>query len=151
MTDSELRGIMLHRFYDLRRQGYVQIPTDDVFDQDTAFDICRQLAEHGLINWKPLEALGGFRTGMGLITASGVDVVEGTKDSPISIVLDSSVSVSGSSNVQIGNANIQGVNAHDLRLAVDRASMTEVEKQEAKSILQRFLENSLIAKIFGNS
>jgi hypothetical protein len=147
MTDSELRRVMLQKFYEARRQGYVQIPVDDTFDRETSFDIVRQLAEHGLLNWKPLIATD-FRTAMAQITAEGIDVIEGNKPPPTSIA---PISVIGSSNVQVGDRNIQGVSAETLNMAIEHSNITESERREAKSLLERFLGNPLITKIFGSS
>jgi hypothetical protein len=53
-------------------------------DADTAFGISKQLHEHGLIEWKPMEAVGVL-DGMGRITARGVDIIESTTEPPITI------------------------------------------------------------------
>jgi maltodextrin utilization protein YvdJ len=151
MTDAELRGVMLKRFYDVRREGLTQIPNDEIFDQNTAFDICRQLAEHGLINWKPLQALSGFRTAMAQITAQGVDIVEGTnKHPPISIVIDQSISVHNSPNAQVARDQGQNVitKMRDVSLAVDaNKNATEEEKAKAKSLWSQISENSLLRTV----
>lgn len=152
MKDAELRGLMLYKFYDARRHGVIQMPTDDVFDGDTAFDICRQLSEHGLLNWKPLQALSGFRSGLGQITADGVDVVEGTKLPPISIKFNQSVAVSNSPGAQVAHA--QGRNSkmsvRDISLAIERESVGERDKSEAKSLWDQVAENPIIRKILEN-
>jgi hypothetical protein len=134
MNDAELRGQMLHYFYDNRRQGYTQMLTNEFLDQNTAFDICRQLSEHGLLNWKPLVAQE-FRTGMGQITATGIDVVEGTQKPPPSI----SISLK---DVQIGKGNIQNTNitARDIAVAIDNAKVDQRTKEEAKSLMNRLLQ-----------
>jgi hypothetical protein len=75
-------------------------------------------------------------------------VIEGNKPPPISIA---PISVIGSSNVQVGDRNIQGVSAGTLNMAIEHSNITESEKREAKSLLERFLGNPLITKIFGSS
>jgi hypothetical protein len=60
MTDNELRGLILKKYYGKRREGYFQWSDDDFkdlpdsvdFDAVDLFRICDQLAEHGLIEWK---------------------------------------------------------------------------------------------------
>ena len=90
---------------------------------------------------------------MGKISARGADVVEGSVASPISIVLDQShhVAVHHSSNVQIGNENVQDVTIHFEKLvsAIDKSSASEKDKKEAKSLLKKFLEHPLVSSIAG--
>lgn len=55
MTDGELRGIILRRFYELRNQPAIvnvpQLPEIASLDPNPyrLFNICKQLGEHGLI------------------------------------------------------------------------------------------------------
>ena len=162
MKDSELRGLILQKYYDKRRKGWFQWKTEDFsdvpdtmkFDAVDLFRACDQLAEYGLIDWKGArgpqnETIGGF----GKISAAGADVIEGNVEPPISIVLDQSyrVAVHHSSNVQIGNANVQDVTIHigQLVSAIDESSVSEEEKREAKSLLKKFLEHPLVSSIAG--
>jgi hypothetical protein len=83
---------------------------------------------------------------MAKITAFGADVVEGNTPPPISINIDSSVSVHGSQGVQIGGqGNVQNVtmDVGKLMNAVDAGTGTMQEKEEAKSLLKKVLENPL--------
>jgi hypothetical protein len=162
MKDSELRGLILQKYYDKRREGWFQWKTEDFndlpdtveFDAVDLFRACDQLAEHGLIDWKPVrghqnQTMGG----VGKISASGADVVEGNVAAPISIVLDQSrhVAVHHSSNVQIGNENVQDVTIHFEKLvsAIDKSSASDKEKEEAKSLLKKFVEHPLVSSIAG--
>jgi hypothetical protein len=111
MTDGELRGIVLKKFYDLRTKpgmvNAVALPDLQAIepDQYRLHIICEQLREHGLIKGVSLDSHSTFGS-MGNITASGVDVVEGTARAPITVTLhDHRISVSQSSNVQIGDSN----------------------------------------------
>ena len=157
MTDSELRGVVLRRLYDHRREGFVTLAEGDFGGQFSFVElrsICRQLAEKGLIGkWHPTSTGSGPTIGIGQITAEGIDVIEGTKSPPISITFDqrSTISVSGSQNVQIGNHNIQSIVVHlqSLAKAIDNSSATEQEKSEAKSLLNKFLAHPLVAAILG--
>ncbi len=124
MKDVELRGVILEKFYEVRNQepslvdprglpGLELIEPDEI----RIFSICEQLDEHGLLRWQSMRGLQTYG-GMGHISARGVDVVEGTATAPIAMTFHS-ISVSQSSNVQIGDSNIQHVMAtpigiHDL-------------------------------------
>lgn len=162
MKDSELRGLILQKYYDKRRDGWFQWQAEDFsdvpdtvdFDAVDLFRACDQLAENGLIDWKPLrDHVNQTIGGVGKISAAGVDVIEGNVDPPISIVLDQShhVAVHHSSNVQIGNENVQGVTIHFEKLiaAIDKSSASEKDKREAKSLLKKFLEHPLVSSIAG--
>jgi hypothetical protein len=154
MTDGELRGIVLEKFYELRHEKDVlKLPDIDSFGQNEPIriaNICEQLGQHGLIEWQTSRGLDGFVGGLGKITANGVDVIEGTASAPITVTLhDQRISVSSSSNVQIGNSNTQGVNLNigKLIVAVDHSNASEAEKKEAKSLLERIAANPLVQKI----
>ncbi|HUK99664.1 MAG TPA: hypothetical protein VLX29_02280, partial [Nitrospirota bacterium] len=61
------------------------------------------------------------------------------------------ISVHSSSNVQIGNANVQDLSIHIGKIisAIDGSNATEGEKREAKSLLKEFLEHPLVTSIAG--
>ena len=152
VKDSEIRGILLQKYYDARiGQDMIQVPhlTDETIDRDTAFRISEQLHQHGLIEWKSIGSIH-MKTGMGKITAFGVDVIEGAVRPPIAIVVhDHSVQIANSSSVQVGHGNIQGVTISGERIsvAIDRSSASQTEKEEAKSILQKLLGSPLLSTI----
>ncbi|MGB6324414.1 MAG: hypothetical protein WBG11_01200, partial [Methylocella sp.] len=154
MTDGELRGIILEKFYELRHQknslGLSDIVSIDCGEQTRIGNICDQLGQHGLIEWRTLSSGHDLIDGRGKITANGVDVVEGTASAPITVTLhDQRISVSSSTNVQIGNSNTQSVtlNVGKLIAAVDHSNASEAEKKEAKSLLERIAGNQLVQKI----
>jgi hypothetical protein len=152
MTDTEIRSILLRLFYEKRQWRwlnlYQSLPAGIGIEE--AARICEQLAEHGLIEWK---ALNRHLAGMGHITAHGVDVMEGNVAPPISVSIDHSknISVSGSTNVQIGDGNVQDFSNHLQAIvrAIEAAPGTPEQKQEAKSMLCKFLAHPLIAAIAG--
>ena len=157
MTDSELRGIVLRRFYDRRLEQFFEVKLNE-FDDQFSFvelqNICRQLSEKGLVGkWHPAMTGGGPSVGIGQITAEGVDVVEGNTTAPISITFDhsSTVAVTSSQNVQIGNNNNQNVVGQFQILvdAIDASNATPAEKLEAKSLLRKVLEHPVVAAIVG--
>jgi hypothetical protein len=157
MNDNQLRGLVLKKYYDLRRRGpfqwaeFAETVNEDPFFEavgDDLIRICDQLAEHGLINWKPLRAGSGRSIGgFGEISSQGVDVVEGHTKPPVSISFDHSITVQSSSHVQIGNSNIQtgNIELEKLVAAVNNSTANEAEKAEAKSLLQKLFSNSAIA------
>lgn len=134
MKDNEMRGVILQKYYDRRRDGFIKLNESDFDNKLTKEDIChisKQLDEHGLIEWKSIGEIGrGNFSGRGRITASGINVIEkGPETSPIEIKIDNSqYNITESSNVQIGNKNVQDVTI----------------PEEEKSLLQKLLENPLI-------
>ncbi len=116
--------------------------------------ICQQLDEKTLIDKWRLSMRGvGPEVGRGRITAYGIDVVEGTAEPPLSVVLDQSshISVTSSQNVQIGNHNVQRFNGYMKQIiqAIDNYPGGEKQKAEAKSLLKKFLEHPLVTAIVG--
>jgi hypothetical protein len=156
MKDSEARGIVLERFYDARHKigllGLDALSTHVTIPPQVLANICAQLGEYGLIDWRPLKAIGHVG-GMGRITARGVDVIEGNTTSPITVTLhDHSISVVGSHNVQIGNANQQTIALEIAKLAdvVEGMNVSDADKKEAKGLIEKITNNPLIVAAFGS-
>ena|ERR1700677_1256481 len=164
LKDTELRGVILKKYYDKRRQGLFSWETEDFADLDPTIDIderdllciCDQLGENGLIDWHPIPGHGGQCSigGVGKITAYGVDVIEGVEESSLQIKLvDSSqhYSITGSSNVQIGNHNHleNNVTIGQIAEAINKADVPEEQKKEARSILTKALEHPLVSALVG--
>ena len=159
VKDNELRGVVLQKFYDLRhQQNLVQLKDVQLNDDQTGritSNICAQLSDHGLISWESHNSLDEYSFGgIGRITANGVDVIDGEQRSPISIVLhhhDQSITVSSSSNVQVGNANsIQTtLDIQKVMQAIDQSEVSVSEKEEAKSLWSRLTNNAAFAAIVG--
>ncbi len=154
MKDTELRAVVLQKYYDLRDRDYFQwgeVELDEQFPIKT-FDvlgrICDQLGEHNLIDWNPLRESGKTVGGSGRITALGVDVIEGTVQPPISITLDhrQTVNITGSNNI-VGDHN--AVSVEMVCSAIARSSFSETEKAEARAIWQRVSENKLLNTVIG--
>jgi hypothetical protein len=156
MTDNDLRGEVLDVFYKARTKvEYLELSAlaSHVTTQPSdVARICDQLAEAGLIKWKPLRDARGVVAGMGKITGKGVDVIEGTATPPISITIhDRSVNISGSSGVIVGNGNSQTVvgDIGKLFTAIDHSNVSEGEKHEAKTMLQKLANNPTLWAILG--
>ena len=158
MKDNELRGIVLAKYYDRRREQHIDLKPDDFGVPVSKLDILHissQLADHGLIKFVPAHSgQGQLVAGRGRILASGVDVVEnGGIKSPIKIAFDHSshVTVTNSSHVQLGNGNTQigDISIQKLITAIDHSQASDSDKKEAKSILGKLLEHPLVNTIVG--
>lgn len=159
MKDNELRGLVLQKFYDLRRRGFFQwVEIEDLEDSfmnavgDDLLRICDQLGEHNLIDWKPETDGRVTCAGVGKISAHGIDVVEGNARADISVSIDNrNVSITSSSNVIIGNSNTQNISNDVINIieAINNASCSEAEKKNAKSALRQFLEHPATIAVLG--
>jgi hypothetical protein len=151
VKDGELRGIVLEKFYEARNQptnlvNPMTLPGLSSIEPDynRLFNICEQLSEHGLLNWTSARGLTTVG-GMGHISAKGVDVIEGTARSPVTVILsDHRISISHSSNVQIGHSNTitneTGIQLSDLTRLVeeitnhlDELKLDDRQKQRAEA------------------
>src|SRR6266404_2375395 len=100
MKDADVRGLVLKALYDVRHTTFLPMIPDDLpnlprLDVPTLRNITNQLNEKGLIKFTPI--MGGPNViGRAGISAEGVDVVERTAKSPITVTFDHSVNVHGS-------------------------------------------------------
>ena len=150
MNDSDLRATVLRRFYERRRTQSYRWDATDVPQEIEPRDfylICNLLAEHKLIEWDPFdpeqaEVFGGF----GRITALGVDVLEGTVRSPISIGITSPLSeVPSQPGIQpVASSNLT---IPELLQAIESLEAPDDEKDKARLLLGDFLRNPLISSI----
>lgn len=158
MKDTQLRGVILAKYYE-RRRGQLFTPKPDDFDPPIAIEdilaISDQLGQHGLIEWKVLKNFGGIAAGLGKISAFGIDVVEGeaTPDIKVEFVQNKTINVSGSSNVVVGDHNQMSVTQHiaELARAIDNSNGTPEQKVEAKGLLKRLVEHPLVASVAGGA
>lgn len=113
MRDVEIRGKLLKIFYERRHNAGGWVPISDVnlaggevVDPQVIEAICGQLADAELIHWRPLKRpQESFTIGAGKITATGVDVIEGSAPSPIAITSIVETPVSGRSfNIDTNSA-----------------------------------------------
>ncbi len=152
MRDDELRGAILQRLYDYRHRGIVQL-TDilaAVYPVEPLLvtSISEQLAQAGLIEWKTSKSMGAVG-GIGRITVTGIDVVEGRREPSILLSLRDRGVVGGaavpSSPLQVDKA----------LAAIDKASAPEAAKVAARTLIRQLSGNSLawsaIGAIFGAS
>lgn len=160
--DSELRGMVLQKYYEHRGTlELIELKESDfngILSSRELWRINKQLKDHGYITWG--EPLNIEKPGAGLITTSGINVVEGSIQSsiPLEIKIDSiqhnnniTVSQVSSDNIQIGNSN---TNIHDIDIqklinAINNSGASTYEIEEAKSIINKLLDLPLMKKIIG--
>jgi hypothetical protein len=116
LKDAEVRGLILQKMYEIRHERHHLTLPDELglagFDMNDVWvlrmlgNIGKQLSDKGLIEMHPV-INNQYNTGRAWITAHGVDVVEETVASPITVIFDHSTNIHGSSNVQIGQGHSQ--------------------------------------------
>lgn len=153
MTDGQARGIVLTRLYELRDQGYVNLSrlADLGFDRDAAARYLQQLNDLNLITAKFMKSgrHNGVADAMAQINVHGVDAIENPDHRPSQVVIDQSINVHGSQNVQVGNSNQQtiSIDIGKLNAAIDGSTATLEEKADAKGLLKSVSENKLLLSI----
>lgn len=156
MKDSEVRGLILQKLYDARhdKHQFVGVPEGlaikDI-DNKVLGNVTAQLEQQGLIEFKQTVSTS-YRSGIAWILAPGVDVVEGTTAPPIAITFDHSINVSGSQGVQIGgqgNTQTTTIDVEKMINAVENGAGSFQEKEEAKSLITKLMENPLAKAAIG--
>jgi hypothetical protein len=158
MKDSEIRGLILRYYYDRRREGWTLPKASDLGmglslnDNDVLY-VADQLAQHGLLEWRKLGSHGEVRTGMGKINAFGIDVVEGGAQSELKVefVQNKTINITGSQNVVVGDNNHASQSIRDLVHLIEHSDGSPEQKQEAKSLLRKFLEHPLVSAAAGGA
>jgi hypothetical protein len=151
MTDEERRGLLLEKYYQRRKERLIGLVPSDFEGQLNEHDILNtagQLADHGLIHWRPNMGHGGVGGGMGTITAAGVDVVEGRRAPPVEIRFsrDRSLQLSASAEVAPAHDTSQGVEVAIERLAraIDASNASAADKRAATALLRAFQQHPLL-------
>lgn len=152
MKDSEIRGLILRYYYDRRREGWSLPKPEDLgggISEQDILHVADQLADHNLLEWRKLGSHGNLRAGMGKINAFGVDVVEGDARTELKVefVQNKTITISGSTNVVVGDNNAVSQSVRDLLAAIESSSGTPEQKAEAKNLLRRLLEHPLLSAI----
>lgn len=154
MPDNELRGLLLEKYYQRRKErliGLVPSDFDGQLDEQDILNFAGQLADHGLIHWRPNRGLGGIGGGMGTITAAGVDVVESKVAAPIEIHLsrDRSLHASACASVmpEVQTRPTVAVAIERLAQAIDDSDASAAHKQAATALLRAFQEHPLLCTI----
>lgn len=153
MKDSEVRGLILNRLYEVRHSNHGMINLPDglgIADipPKVLGNCALQLDEHGLIKMKKDMTTSDPR-GYAKITALGVDVVEDNFKPQIAITLDQSVNVHGAGNVQVGG---QGNTQTSTDTSVHSVSAGQTANvAPAKSSIWAWIKGlwKIVAKWFG--
>ena len=91
MTDAEIRGRLLTHFHSLRHRNGGWVPISDInlapdpVEFQVIGGVCQQLADVGLVQWRPLDGSTGLVAGTGKITGQGVAAVEAGRSAGIEI------------------------------------------------------------------
>jgi hypothetical protein len=151
MQERDLRGLLLEKYYIRRKErliGLVPTDFDSKLNEREILNIAGQLADHGLIHWRPNSGHGGIGGGMGTITAAGVAVVEGRTSAPIEIHLsqDRVRPAPASSGAMPAGETIQSVAIAIDRLAqaIDASDASDADKRAAAALLRAFQEHPLL-------
>ena len=164
MKDSVVRGRLLQFLYRHRDEGAIAFghskkairPPEGISRRDWLGAVA-QLAEYGLIDWKPTEdrSGGGLLEGFASISESGIKVIETACEPPIRIIFDRdrrTTATKPSQPVTAARAAEQaGVTEamEKVIAAIEQARVSEQEKNEARSLLRRLLTGRAAAKVLG--
>lgn len=160
MKDTELRGIILQKYYEHRREVLFRPESNDfnppISDEDITA-ISQQLGEHGLVKYLGDTMFGGHYHHAGSkITAFGIDVVEGeaTPDIKVTLVENKTINFHGNvngENLQIGDHNQITVTQHitEIQRAIEKSNGTPEQKEEAKGMLEKI--SALLIPVIGGA
>jgi len=164
VKDSVVRGHLLLFLYRHRDEGAIAfghskeaiLPPKGISRRDWLGAVA-QLAEYGLIDWKPTED----RTGRGLlegfasISESGIKVIETGCEPPLRIAFDRDRPLTVAKPRQLVTAASAGQQAgvteamEKVIVAIEQAQVSEQEKNEARSLLRKLLAGRAAAKTLG--
>jgi hypothetical protein len=160
MKDSVVRGCLLQLLYERRSEGSLPfgqgeqaVPAPGGINRRDWLRAVAQLSEYRLIDWTPLEDHSGMGllSGFAKINDFGVQVFEGRVEPPVSISIDKSRRTRVSKREQVPVAQQQAITeaVEKVLTAIDQASVSEQEKNEAKSLLRKLLDSNAAAKVLG--
>jgi hypothetical protein len=146
MTDSELRGLLLEKYYQRRKErliGLAPADFDGKLNERDIQSIAGQLADHGLIHWRPNRGHDGIGGGMGAITPAGVDVVESKVASPVDIHWSQHRGPQLPAETKPAVAVAIGL----LLQAIERSDASAAERQAARALLHEFQQHPLLRRM----
>jgi hypothetical protein len=164
MKDSVVRGRLLQLLYERRSEGSTPfghieqaIPPPGGISRRDWLRAVAQLSEYGLLDWTPLEDKSGMGlvSGFAKINEFGVKVIEAGVAPPIQIAIDESrrTTVPQQEPAPIATSTPQQQKIMDalekVITAINRANVSEQEKNEAKSLLRKLLSSKAAAKVLG--
>jgi hypothetical protein len=150
MEDYKKRSKLLKTLYDRRKEGRIRFTSVDLgldLDCDEINRIAGQLQQYDLIQWDTtIDESGSIIISEGAITAKGVDVIEqGGAKHPLKIVIDNSVNISDSSNIQIGDNNeLNNLTLNDLIVGIENSTLSEKEKHDLEERLNSIIKHPLV-------
>jgi hypothetical protein len=164
MKDSVVRGRLLQFLYRHRDEGTIAFghskkairPPEGISRRDWLGAVA-QLAEYGLIDWKPTEDRSGrgLLEGFASISESGIKVIETGCEPPIRIIFDRDRRTNATKPSQPVTAARAAEQAdvteamEKVIAAIEQARVSEQEKNEARSLLRRLLTGRAAAKVLG--
>jgi hypothetical protein len=130
-------------------------------DQRECERICQQLADHDLINWEGHNFHSHGVRGNVRINALGVDLIEGNREAPISLVhvyqtsplpqcVDPSVSSSRGVLIGVYKSSQKQTTPNpfeEIVSLIDKSPAFATEKNEAKSLLFKLLETKAVSSV----
>src|SRR5436853_1823443 len=165
MKDSVVRGCLLQLLYERRSEGSIPFGHAEQGVRSPAgispHDWLRavaQLSEYRLIDWTPLQDKSGMGllSGFAKINDFGVKVLEAGVASPIPISIDESrrpsVPRPHRAPIAAGSPQQQMMVTKALEkviTAITQADVSEQQKNDAKSLLQKLLGNKAAASVLG--
>jgi len=164
MKDSVVRGRVLQLLYERRGEGFLPfgaaeraVPAPEGINNRDWLQALAQLAEYGLIDWKPIED----KSGMGLLggfarmNEFGMHVLNSSAASPIRITFDESrgAGVGGPQEIKMPGAEMQALKDafEQVILAIGQTSISEGEKKEARSLLLKLLQSKAGVRALGEN
>ncbi|PYK46134.1 MAG: hypothetical protein DME46_02440 [Verrucomicrobia bacterium] len=164
MKDSVVRGRILQLLHERRDEGFLPfgaaegaVRAPEGINNRDWLQALAQLAEYGLIDWKPIED----KSGMGLLggfarmNEFGTHVLNSGTTSPIRITFDETrrTAVGGPKEIEMPGAEAQALRGafEQIILAIEQASISEREKKETRSLLLKLLQSKAGARALGES
>jgi hypothetical protein len=168
MKDSVVRGRVLQLLHERRGEGFLPfgaaeraVPAPEGINNRDWLRALAQLAEYGLIDWKPIED----KSGMGLLggfarmNEFGMHVLNSGTGSPIRITFDESRrrAVGGSQEIKMPGAEAELSTPvlndafEKIIRAIEQTNISEGEKKEARSLLLKLLQSKAGARALGES
>jgi hypothetical protein len=146
MTDSQLRGLLLEKYYQRRKERLIGLVPSDFegkLNERQIQNIAGQLADHGLIHWRPNRGHDGIGGGMGAITPAGVDVVESKVAAPVDIhwSQDRAPQLPAEAKPAVASALAQ------LLQAIERSGASAADRQAAIALLLAFQQHALVCSL----
>lgn len=164
MKDSVVRGRLLQLLYERRNQDSIPlgsieeaVPAPGGISHRDWLQAAAQLSQYNLIDWSPVEDQSGMGvlSGFAKINDSGIQVIEARLAPPIAISFDqgrrTAVSQAGQESIPASTPEQQMITdaLEKVMTAINQADVSEQDKNEAKSLLQKLLGSKAAAKVLG--